>query len=54
MLKLLQDTSRQHNMTVVVVTHNQAIAPMADKVIKLKMESRGRVNKCKSTTSGKD
>ncbi len=25
-------------MTVVVVTHNQAIAPMADKVIKLKME----------------
>lgn len=35
-LKLLQDTSREHNMTVVVVTHNQAIAPMADKVIKVK------------------
>ena len=35
-LKLLQDTSRNNNMTVVVVTHNQAIAPMADKVIKIK------------------
>lgn len=35
-LKLLQDTSRNQNMTVVVVTHNQAIAPMADKVIKIK------------------
>ena len=40
-LKLLQDTSRQHNMTVVVVTHNQAIAPMADKVIKIKNEKVG-------------
>lgn len=35
-LKLLQDTSRNNDMTVVVVTHNQAIAPMADKVIKIK------------------
>jgi len=35
-LKLLQDTSRNNNMTVVVVTHNQAIAPMADKTIKIK------------------
>lgn len=35
-LKLLQDTSRNNNMTVVVVTHNQAITPMADKTIKIK------------------
>ncbi|WP_416198406.1 MAG: Putative ABC transport system ATP-binding protein [Sporanaerobacter sp.] len=35
-LKLLQDTSRNNDMTVVVVTHNLAIAPMADKVIKIK------------------
>lgn len=35
-LKLLQDTSHEHNMTVVVVTHNQAIAPIANKVIKIK------------------
>ena len=35
-LKLLQDTSRNNNMTVIVVTHNLSIAPMADKVIKIK------------------
>ncbi len=35
-LKLLQDTCRQKNMTVVVITHNQAIAPMADRLIKIK------------------
>ena len=35
-LKLLQDTCRERGMTVVVVTHNLAIAPMADKVIRIK------------------
>lgn len=35
-LKLLYDTCREENMTVVVISHNQAIAPMADKVIKIK------------------
>lgn len=35
-LKLLQDTCRNTGMTVVVITHNAAIAPMADKVIKVK------------------
>lgn len=35
-LKLLQDTCRNSGMTVVLVTHNSAIAPMADKVIRLK------------------
>ena len=35
-LKLLQDMCRLHGMTVVVITHNQAIAPMADRVIKIK------------------
>ena len=35
-LKLLQDTCRQQGMTVVVITHNTAIAPMADKVIHVK------------------
>ena len=28
-LKLLQDTCRKHNMTVVVITHNTALTPMA-------------------------
>lgn len=35
-LKLLQDTCRKEGMTVVIITHNTAIAPMADKVIKFK------------------
>ena len=39
-LKLLQDTCRQHHMTVVVITHNTALTPMADRVIHIK---NGRV-----------
>ncbi len=35
-LKLLQDTCRNMGMTVIVITHNSAIAPMADRVITLK------------------
>ena len=35
-LKLLQDMSRKEKMTVVIITHNGAIAPMADKVIHFK------------------
>lgn len=35
-LKLLQDTCRNNNMTVVLITHNQAITPMADRVVKMK------------------
>lgn len=35
-LKLLQDTCRKHGMTVIVITHNSAIAPMADRIIKIK------------------
>ena len=35
-LKLLQDTCRVDGMTVILVTHNSAIAPMADRVIKIK------------------
>lgn len=35
-LTLLQNTCREQSMTVIVITHNQAITPMADRVIKLK------------------
>jgi putative ABC transport system ATP-binding protein len=35
-LKLLQDTCNEKGMTVIVITHNQAITPMADRVIKIK------------------
>lgn len=40
-LKLLQDTCRNKGMTVILITHNSAIAPMADRVIKIK---NGRVS----------
>ncbi len=35
-LKLLQDTSRIHNMTVVIITHNLALCPMGDLVLRVK------------------
>lgn len=40
-LKLLQDTCRQKGMTVILITHNSAITPMADRVIRMK---NGRVD----------
>lgn len=35
-LKLLQDTCRERGMTVIVITHNTAITPMADRVIRIR------------------
>ena len=35
-LKLLQDMCRERGMTVIVITHNSALTPMADKVIRIK------------------
>ncbi len=35
-LKLLEQTARKEHMTVVIITHNAAIAPMADKIIKFR------------------
>lgn len=44
-LKVLQDTCRKKGITVVVITHNSAIAPMADRVIKIK---NGKVSKMRT------
>ncbi|RHP35610.1 ABC transporter ATP-binding protein [Lachnotalea sp. AF33-28] len=40
-LQLLQDTCRKEGMTVVIITHNSALAPMADKVIHFKNGKAG-------------
>lgn len=40
-LKLLQDTCRKMKMTVIIITHNLALTPMGDKVIKVK---NGRIS----------
>ncbi len=37
-LKLLQDTCREKGMTVIVITHNSALTPMAGRVIKSETE----------------
>lgn len=42
-LKLLQDTCHTRGMTTVVITHNMALAPMADRVIHIK---NGQVADC--------
>ena len=44
-LKLLQDTCRKKGKTVVVLTHNLAIAPMADRVIEIKNGKVSRITK---------
>ena len=35
-LKLLQNSCRERNMTVIIITHNEALAPMADRVIRMR------------------
>lgn len=42
-LKLLQDTCRKEGMTVVVITHNQALTAMADRIITVKNGSIKRM-----------
>lgn len=42
-LKLLQDTCREKRMTVIVITHNTALTPMADRVIKIRNGKVGRM-----------
>lgn len=44
-LKLLQDTCREKGKTVIVITHNQAITAMADRIITVKSGTIQRVRK---------
>ena len=45
-LKLLQDTAREKGITVVIITHNQAITAMADRIVEIKngMVASKRIN----------
>jgi len=47
-LKLLQDTCRSTGTTVVVITHNQAISAMADRIITVKSGTISGVRKNES------
>jgi putative ABC transport system ATP-binding protein len=44
-LKLLSDTAAKYKMTVIIITHNSAIAPIADKIITVKS---GRIQSVKN------
>ncbi|MGL4606953.1 MAG: ABC transporter ATP-binding protein [Eubacteriaceae bacterium] len=50
-LKLLRETCAKEKMTVILITHNQAITPMADRVIKMK---NGCVEECYTNERPKD
>ena len=49
-LKLLQDTCREDNMTVIIVTHNSALTAMADKVIHVRSGETVKVVKNETPT----
>lgn len=47
LLELLSDTSKKYNRMVIIVTHNTAITPIADRIIKVKS---GRIESIKKNT----
>ena len=50
-LKLLQDTCRKYRKNVILITHNQAITPMADKVITMRSGQIYNITENKSPVS---
>jgi putative ABC transport system ATP-binding protein len=50
-LKLLSDTAKIYNMTVIVITHNSALAPIADKIITVKNGKISSVKKNENPVS---
>ncbi|HSQ88323.1 ABC transporter ATP-binding protein [Romboutsia sp.] len=50
-LKLLSDTAKMYNMTIIVITHNSAIAPIADKIITVKSGKIASVEKNENPVS---
>ena len=53
-LKLLQDTCRKEKMTVIIITHNGAIAPMADKIIRFKNGTASSIEENENPVSVED
>ena len=53
-LKLLQDTCRREGMTVIIITHNSALTPMADRVIHFKNGTAFNIEKNENPTPIED
>ena len=53
-LKLLQDTCRKEGMTVIIITHNSALTPMADRVIHFKNGTAFNIEKNENPTPIED
>ncbi len=53
-LKLLQDACRKHGMTVIVITHNQALTAMADRIITVKSGTVQKVEQNEHITPVED
>jgi len=53
-LKLLQDTCREQGMTVLIVTHNSAITPIADRVIRMRNGSAAEIYVNEHPTSAEE
>ena len=49
-LQLLQDTCRKEGITVLIITHNSALAPMADRVIRFKSGKVTSITRCDAPT----
>lgn len=53
-LKLLQDTCRKEGMTVIIITHNSALTPMADRIIHFKNGTAFNIEKNENPTPIED
>ena len=53
-LKILQDMARKKGITVVVITHNSAICPMADRVIHIRNGKADRIDENANPTDIED
>ena len=50
-LKIIEETNKKYNVTTIIITHNETITPMSDKIIKFKSGKVVSIKKNKNRTS---